>query len=499
MVQLFAKELHVDQHGKAINFRLHSLQFPHMRALHLAWLSFMVAFMSWYSIPPLMSIISKELGISSDEVYDSNVTAVAATIIARLFVGPLCERFGPRRVMATLLFIGAIPTALSGLISSGGSLIALRFVIGIMGACFVPCQFWATQMFAPSIVGTANAITGGWGNMGAGVTYLIMPAIYNGIATHIPSWQAWRVVFIIPSGICMLVALCDLFLATDTPHGDWMKLKREQQQQQQDSSQASSTEASSVDEDIVGTKTMQVKTQHVLDKGFPVEEDSNASIKDVKRNETSLEQLRGFCKVLCKPAVLILICHYACSFGTELAIDNVIGQVFEKKFALNPSTAAYIGSIFGLLNICSRFSGGLFSDFLARRMNLQGRILAQLILMCFEGAFLVGFSFAMKTLYEAIILMVCFSFFVQAVCGSTFAIVPFVDPENNGKVMGIIGAGGNFGGLMFNIMFREFDGGFELAFLALGIITLGFGILGVALLRVQQHSIWQLFKSSSTV
>lgn len=45
-----------------------------------AWLSFMVAFMSWYSIPPLMSVISKELGISSDEVYDSNVTAVAATI-----------------------------------------------------------------------------------------------------------------------------------------------------------------------------------------------------------------------------------------------------------------------------------------------------------------------------------------------------------------------------------------------------------------------------------
>lgn len=403
--------------------------------------------------------------------------------------------------MATLLFLGAIPTALSGLISSGGGLIALRFVIGIMGACFVPCQFWATQMFAPSIVGTANAITGGWGNMGAGVTYLIMPAIYNGIATHIPSWQAWRVVFIIPSGICMVVALCNLFLATDTPQGDWMKLKREQQQQQQQqgSGHSSSTETSTFEEDMVGSKTIQIKTENTLVEAAIAQENSDASIKDVKRNETTLEQLRGFGKVFCKPAVLILICHYACSFGAELAIDNVIGQVFEKKFALNPSTAAYIGSIFGLLNICSRLSGGLFSDFLSRKLHLQGRILAQLILMCLEGAFLVGFSFAMKTLYEAIILMVFFSFFVQAVCGSTFAIVPFVDPENNGKVMGIIGAGGNFGGLMFNIMFREFDGGFELAFLVLGIITLGFGILGVTLLRVQHHSIWQIFRPSTTM
>lgn len=40
----------------------------------------MVAFMSWYSIPPLIDYIAEELEISSEEVYDSNVVAVAATI-----------------------------------------------------------------------------------------------------------------------------------------------------------------------------------------------------------------------------------------------------------------------------------------------------------------------------------------------------------------------------------------------------------------------------------
>ena len=34
-MQIFAKKLLIDQHGKATNFKLHSLQFPHMRALHL--------------------------------------------------------------------------------------------------------------------------------------------------------------------------------------------------------------------------------------------------------------------------------------------------------------------------------------------------------------------------------------------------------------------------------------------------------------------------------
>jgi NNP family nitrate/nitrite transporter-like MFS transporter len=45
-----------------------------------------------------------------------------------------------------------------------------RFVIGILGATFVPCQFWATQMFSPNVVGAANALAGGWGNMGGGIT-----------------------------------------------------------------------------------------------------------------------------------------------------------------------------------------------------------------------------------------------------------------------------------------------------------------------------------------
>lgn len=74
---------------------------PHMRALHLvstdcykcnprvsidlwvttqAWISFMVAFLAWYSIPPVIDHIAEDLNIPSMEVYDSNMAAVAITI-----------------------------------------------------------------------------------------------------------------------------------------------------------------------------------------------------------------------------------------------------------------------------------------------------------------------------------------------------------------------------------------------------------------------------------
>lgn len=339
-------------------------------------------------------------------------------------------------------------------------------------------------MFAPSVLGTANAISAGWGNMGAGVTYLIMPAIFGGIRQHLPTWQAWRVVFVIPVGICILVALCDLLFATDTPHGDWLKLRCEEAAK---GSGSSLSTTSSLDQQEQKLEKGIVATQ--VDAATS---DDEESIQEVKKNESAFESFKGFCKVLINPAVLVMITHYACSFGTELAIDNVIGQVFKTKFSLDPSTASYIGSIFGLLNICSRLAGGLFSDFMAHRLHLPGRIAAQLMAMMLEGAFLIGFSFGLTSMTIAIVLMVFFSFFVQFVCGTTFGIVPFVDPLNNGKVMGVVGAGGNLGGLVFNLMFRGFNDKFEQAFLTLGCITVGVGLIGCASLRVQNKTMWHI-------
>ncbi|KAM6494398.1 high affinity nitrate transporter NrtB [Amanita muscaria] len=436
----------------------------------------MVAFLAWYSIPPIMPHIAADLKISAIDVNNSNVIAVSATVLARIVVGPLCERFGPRRVMAGLLFAGSIPCAMTGLVKNASGLFGLRFMIGILGATFIPSQFWATQMFAPSVVGTANAFTGGWGNMGAGVTYLIMPAIHDGIRRYLPESKAWRVAFVIPAGICILAALAVLLLATDTPQGDWFRRQ---------------TQTLTNPVSITTEKDISVAKDGIA--GLQDDDDDDETIAEVKRDEPPLVALASWFKVFVKLPVLIMVCAYACSFGVELAIDNVIGQVFQVKFKLDASKAAYIGSIFGLLNICSRLSGGLFSDFMAHRLHMPGRILALLSAMMLQGAFLIGFSFGLVTLSTSIVLMVFFSFFVQHVCGSTFAIVPFIDPVNNGKVMGIVGASGSLGGLIFNLMFRALGSQYDRAFLCLGCISLGVAIIGCLLLRVQNKTIWHLF------
>jgi NNP family nitrate/nitrite transporter-like MFS transporter len=99
--------------------------------------------------------------------------------VCRFFCGPLCDRFGPRYVFAGTLLAGAIPTALAGTANSAASLITIRFFVGILGASFVPCQVWSSAFFDKNVVGTANGLTGGFGNSGGGLSKLI-PVCFSG-------------------------------------------------------------------------------------------------------------------------------------------------------------------------------------------------------------------------------------------------------------------------------------------------------------------------------
>merc|ERR1711933_552246 len=74
----------------------------------------------------------------------------------------------------SLLTFGAFWVLCSAAISSDRSFILIRTMIGCAGASFVTNQFWCSLMFAPNIVGTANATAAGWGNLGGGVTQVFM-------------------------------------------------------------------------------------------------------------------------------------------------------------------------------------------------------------------------------------------------------------------------------------------------------------------------------------
>lgn len=150
------------------------------RVFFFSWFGFFIAFWSWYAFPPLLSVtIRRDLNMTTVDVANSNIAALTATLIVRFFAGPCCDRFGPRWTFIGTLLLGSLPTALSGTAHSVGGLITIRFFVGILGGTFVPCQVWSTAFFDKNIVGTSNALIGGWGNSGGGITYFLMPVIFN--------------------------------------------------------------------------------------------------------------------------------------------------------------------------------------------------------------------------------------------------------------------------------------------------------------------------------
>jgi MFS transporter, NNP family, nitrate/nitrite transporter len=114
--------------------------------------------------------IKKDLKMTQNEVANSNIIALVATLLVRFCCGPLCDRFGPRYVFAGCLLLGALPSVLAGTATTPTGLIVIRFFVGILGGSFVPCQVWTTAFFDKNVVGTGNSLTGGLGNAGGGIT-----------------------------------------------------------------------------------------------------------------------------------------------------------------------------------------------------------------------------------------------------------------------------------------------------------------------------------------
>jgi NNP family nitrate/nitrite transporter-like MFS transporter len=454
MVKLFAKPIPIDQStGKANAINLFGFGRPHMRAFHFSWISFLTAFTGWFAIAPLMPTIKKDLKLTVAQVNDSNLTSISSTIIFRLIIGPLCDRFGPKRIMAALLAVSAIPIGLCGLVTSATGFITVRFFIGVIGATFVPCQFWTTQMFSSNVVGSANALVGGWGNMGAGVTYVLMPNVFAAISTRLSDSVSWRVAMVVPASLCLIVGLMCLLFSDDCPQGNWSRRGQ-------------------FDHKANDEKDIEV---HDANKVAKDTESIAESVNNVQA--TSRPPLRVFLAALCNINVIILMFMYACSFGIELAVDNVIGYFFADHFGLSQQKAGMVGAVFGLMNLFSRATGGFLSDYAYNKIGIKGRLLTHFIMIFLNGVFLVAFRFVLNDLTNSIVILVFFSYFTQACCGSVFGIVPFVDPATVGAISGLVGAGGNIGGLIFTSVFKAYAHDTPYAFMVLGLSVMGVSLL----------------------
>jgi NNP family nitrate/nitrite transporter-like MFS transporter len=97
--------------------------------------------------------------------------------------------------------------------AAGMGFIIARLFIGFSLAAFVCCQFWCTSMFNTKVVGSANAIAAGWGNMGGGITHFLMPIVWQGIAKSTPSFIAWRWAFFLPASCHVIMGIAVMVLS----------------------------------------------------------------------------------------------------------------------------------------------------------------------------------------------------------------------------------------------------------------------------------------------
>ena len=390
-----------DPHEKAVAIRLTDLHTPAMRTFHITWLAFFLCFFGWFGVAPLMAVIRDEFGLTKAQIGNTVIASVAITILARLLMGWLCDRIGPRRAYTGLLILGSLPVMGIGLAHDYTSFLVLRLAIGAIGASFVITQYHTSQMFAPNCVGTANATTAGWGNLGGGITQMLMPLLFAGLmGLGLSSHAAWRLAMVVPGVLLFVTGIAYYRLTQDTPRGNFSELRAA---------------------------------------GF----------------EVGNGKQRGTFALAAKdPRVWALFVAYGACFGIELTVNNIGALYFHDTFALSVAGAGVVAGLHGSMNIFARTLGGFVSDRIGIRHGLRGRVhVLSLVLFC-EGLLLLGFSHA-RLLASAIPFYVAFSLFVSAACGATFAIVPMLNKHALGSIAGLVGAGGNLGAVLAGLLFRS--------------------------------------------
>ncbi len=437
------------------------------RTLHFTWFAFFLTFVCWFNFAPFQSIIGKELHLAEAQVKTLLICNLAITIPARIVIGALLDKYGPRLTYSALLIFAIVPCVATALAQDFNQMVIARLLMGIVGSGFVLGIRMVSEWFPPKDIGMAQGIYGGWGNFGAFGAEFALPLIAGGTAFLAGGNANWRLTIVMTGVVTAIYGVVYFNSVTDTPAGKEYKRPKKYGAMEVTSAR-----------DFYGLLIMNFglifalgllawrlaqPKLHFLNAGqmyliwfvlaalYAYQSYQAWMVnKDVVlgRKQFAAADRYDFGQVA------LLQFTYITNFGSELAAVSMLPVFFEKIFAgLGHKEAAMIASIYPFLNLFSRPSGGFISDkFGSRKWTMT--IVTGLIGIGYLMAHNIDKTWALPV---AVGVTMFSALFAQAGCGGTYAIVPLIKKEITGQIAGNVGAYGNFGGVVYLTIFSLTD------------------------------------------
>lgn len=427
-----------------------TLQPGRWKMLNLSWIAFFLTFVVWYNLAAFSTTIARALHLGVEQSQVLLLCNLSLTIPARIGVGMLVDRFGPRKIYAALLLFAAVPCLAIAFSNEFWQLVVCRLLISCVGAGFVVGIRMVSEWFDAREIGMAEGIYGGLGNFGMAAATFGLPVI----ALLFGKENGWRWATAISGLLCAAWAVVFFRYAVDAPPGKTFMRQRK----------AGALEVSSRG-DLLALLFMQVPMALCLGVtawrlhrvGFL---SSSAmyvicallalllaqqvnKILTVNRARLAGETAPAGERYAFSQVAILCLC-YAVTFGGELAVEQMLPAYFEKMFSVSVAIAGVMGAGFAFANFVARPLGGILGDRLGRKpvmiATLGGSALGFLAIMQIDKGWHPAAAMA---------LVIFVGIFLMAANGAAFCIAPLIRKPLTGQIAGLIGAYGSVGSVAF--------------------------------------------------
>ncbi|QCU90236.1 NarK family nitrate/nitrite MFS transporter [Thiomicrorhabdus sediminis] len=441
------------------------------RILHLTWLAFFMSFVVWLGLGPMMPFIQEALQLSSQQAKVLLILNVAMTIPARIIVGILVDKYGPKIMYSAILILGGAISIAFAWAQTYEELALLRFLSGFIGAGFVVGIRMISEWFPAKQTGIAQGIYGGWGNFGSAGAAMTLPFI----ASYFGTDEGWRIAITLASFVAIAYGVIYFFSVSDTPKGStYFKPKKTGAMEVTSKADLALYIIMNIPLYLaLGVLTWKLSPQNM---GLITSESTYAIYVILGATYAfQISKIWQINKHIFKEPVpplhsykfkqvAILDWAYLVTFGTELAVVSMLAMFYVSWFELPKITAALLAGIYPFINLVARPGGGWISDRFGRRRTLLVIFAGITASFLFLGN--VDKSWSVELVVAITIIAGIFS---KAGSGAVYAMVPLIQRRMTGQIAGMAGAYGNVGAVLFLTVNSLVD--YDMFFMVIGVVS----------------------------